>query len=230
MSKDIGNEIKKIRLQKGYTQSELARMLFVSPQALSKWEKNETSPSLEMISNICEILDITPNDLFGYVQETVTGTIPKREIIHSNIKTFLLTITLYVSGVAIIYVGDMYLQVYPYNWILSIALWVFTILRMIFLLLNDIKYMKTNMPTKSEILIIFNNIFFTVLLFPFLIIYLFMDTVQMIGQSVSWSIWYSQHIVTLLILFIAVSIYVVFNITVNKRFKNLQISNKKSRN
>ena len=52
MNNYVGNEIKKYRLLKGYTQSELAKMLYISPQSLSKWEKNETSPNLRIVTNI----------------------------------------------------------------------------------------------------------------------------------------------------------------------------------
>ena len=163
-------------------------------------------------------------------QEEKSEIIQKKDIVNSNIKTFILTITLYIFGVVILYVGDMFInQVHPYNWIISIASWVFVILRMVFLFLDDLREFKKHPATKTEILVIFNNIFFTVLCFPFLIIYLFMDSVQMITQTVSWSIWYSQHIITSIIILFFISIYILFNIIIHKKFQNNKIPNKKSR-
>ena len=43
----IGNNIKKLRMQRGMTQKNLADLLFVSPQAVSRWENNEVEPSLD---------------------------------------------------------------------------------------------------------------------------------------------------------------------------------------
>ena len=44
---NIGNKISELRKKNNYTQEELAEKLNVSRQTISKWELNETSPSLE---------------------------------------------------------------------------------------------------------------------------------------------------------------------------------------
>ena len=51
MAKTIGNNIKLFRKNKGFTQEELADLLNVTPQAVSKWESENSSP----IPNRCFI-------------------------------------------------------------------------------------------------------------------------------------------------------------------------------
>lgn len=44
-------------------QYELAAQIGVTRQALGQWMKGESSPSLETLAKMCEILDCTPNDI-----------------------------------------------------------------------------------------------------------------------------------------------------------------------
>lgn len=59
----IGELLFKARKQKGMTQEQLASLLNVSRQTISKWENNETKPDIESIYKLCEILDITIEEL-----------------------------------------------------------------------------------------------------------------------------------------------------------------------
>ena len=52
----FGANLKKYRLQKGYSQSELADNLYVTRQCVSKWEKGITQPDLDTLSRISELL------------------------------------------------------------------------------------------------------------------------------------------------------------------------------
>ena len=57
--------IKIHRLKKGYTQSELAEVLGVSPAAISRWECGSRLPSLYYYFWICFYLDIPNFNLFA---------------------------------------------------------------------------------------------------------------------------------------------------------------------
>lgn len=59
----FGNNLKKYRQEKGYSQSELARKLYVTRQCISKWEKGVTQPDLEMLMRISELLDVSVDAL-----------------------------------------------------------------------------------------------------------------------------------------------------------------------
>lgn len=61
----IGNFISSKRKEKNITQSDLAEKLNVSDRAVSKWENGICLPDASNMSVLCEILDITINDLFS---------------------------------------------------------------------------------------------------------------------------------------------------------------------
>ena len=52
-----------LRKQKGVTQAELAEKLNYSDKAISRWEKGDTLPDLNVLYEICEFYGITMNDL-----------------------------------------------------------------------------------------------------------------------------------------------------------------------
>ena len=66
INKKIGNNIKKIRLEKKYEISDLAMMTNLDIKYLEKIEENGVSNNitLEILSNICSSLDINILDLF----------------------------------------------------------------------------------------------------------------------------------------------------------------------
>ena len=55
--------------EKNLSQEELAQKLYVTRQAISRWENNSTQPSLEMLSVICRELEKTPNYFIDTPQE-----------------------------------------------------------------------------------------------------------------------------------------------------------------
>lgn len=61
----IGSRIKKYRQKKGLSQVELAEKLGVSNSCVSNWEQGINRPDADMISVICDHLDISPSELFG---------------------------------------------------------------------------------------------------------------------------------------------------------------------
>lgn len=65
ISKDVGNNIKWARKSKGLTQKQVADMLFMTQQQYSRFENGVFQLSYELIIKLCEIYDITPNDIFN---------------------------------------------------------------------------------------------------------------------------------------------------------------------
>lgn len=60
----IGKQIKHYRLKKGYTQEALGKMIGVTTQAVSKWERG-SSPDAELLPQIADALDVNIDALFG---------------------------------------------------------------------------------------------------------------------------------------------------------------------
>ncbi len=65
MTKSISEKLYTLRKAKGLTQEKFGEMLGVSSQAVSKWEKADSLPDIMLISQICEILGITSDELLG---------------------------------------------------------------------------------------------------------------------------------------------------------------------
>lgn len=55
---------KAIKEEKKLSQVELANRMQVAPASINKWMSGG-SPSIDKLPQLCEILDITPNELFG---------------------------------------------------------------------------------------------------------------------------------------------------------------------
>ena len=62
----IGQTIKLYRKEKDLTQSELAELIGVSTQAISKWETGSGMPDISQIVPLARVLEITTDKLLGH--------------------------------------------------------------------------------------------------------------------------------------------------------------------
>ena len=58
-----GKFIAECRKEKGLTQSRLAEMLLISDKTVSKWECGKGLPEVSLMLPLCEILEISVNEL-----------------------------------------------------------------------------------------------------------------------------------------------------------------------
>lgn len=65
----IGQTIKLYRKEKKLTQSELAELIGVSAQAISKWETDTGMPDISQIVPLARVLEISTDKLLGYNDE-----------------------------------------------------------------------------------------------------------------------------------------------------------------
>ncbi len=56
-------KLQKLRKEKGYSQEQLADLLDVSRQSVSKWESGTTYPEMDKLLSLCKIFDVTLDDL-----------------------------------------------------------------------------------------------------------------------------------------------------------------------
>ncbi|MDF2541422.1 MAG: orotate phosphoribosyltransferase [Herbinix sp.] len=68
----IGDKIKYLRKHKNITQEELADLLHISFQAVSKWENGVAQPDISMIPVIANYFGVTIDELFGYKLNAMT--------------------------------------------------------------------------------------------------------------------------------------------------------------
>lgn len=83
----IGNNIKRLRTEKGMTQKQLAEKLFVSAQAISRWENNEVEPSLGTITELSKIFEVSADEILGLGKAEVAPepqTIIEKEYIYKE--------------------------------------------------------------------------------------------------------------------------------------------------
>lgn len=61
----IGNKIYEMRIAKKLSQSDLADLLDVSRQSVSKWETDAAVPDLDKLVKLCDVFEITVDELIG---------------------------------------------------------------------------------------------------------------------------------------------------------------------
>lgn len=61
----------KLRTDKGLSQDELAEKIFVTRQAVSRWENGETVPNTETLKLLSRVFDVSINTLLGSPRQLV---------------------------------------------------------------------------------------------------------------------------------------------------------------
>ena len=67
-TKDI---LLKLRTQKGLSQEEVAERVFVTRQAVSRWETGETTPNTETLKLLSQLFDVSINTLLGTPRQLI---------------------------------------------------------------------------------------------------------------------------------------------------------------
>lgn len=75
--KTFGAFIKSRRIEKNYSQKELAELLFVTEGAISKWERGASYPDITMISDICRVLEISEHEFLTASTDTAARKVQK---------------------------------------------------------------------------------------------------------------------------------------------------------
>lgn len=70
----IGDRIVQLRKNKGWSQTELAKNISASREAIGKYERNEALPSVETAKKIADAFEVTLDSL---VDDTATATFDK---------------------------------------------------------------------------------------------------------------------------------------------------------
>lgn len=65
MKETFGQRLQRLRKEKGMTQDELAKEIGISPQAVSKWENDISTPDIFILSQLADILCVSVDELLG---------------------------------------------------------------------------------------------------------------------------------------------------------------------
>lgn len=64
MKNTFGENLKRLRIEKNYTQEQAAQLLNISPKSLSRWECGSTMPDVMMLPEIARLYCVTVDDLY----------------------------------------------------------------------------------------------------------------------------------------------------------------------
>lgn len=75
------NRIKDLRIKSGYSQKQIAEMLFVNQTAVSQWERGVTTPTKDTLLKLADIFNVSIDYLLGRSSNT---TEPDIVAFHKN--------------------------------------------------------------------------------------------------------------------------------------------------
>lgn len=102
--KNIGEQIRALRKARSMTQEQLAALLGLAPQSVSKWENQLTAPDISLLPALAGVFGVSIDELFGYNQRETeqavmaiceeswkyreTNRLKSREILNEGLKRF----------------------------------------------------------------------------------------------------------------------------------------------
>jgi transcriptional regulator with XRE-family HTH domain len=82
MLKQFGENLKRLRTERGISQEEMAKKIKVHANHLSRYERGLSAPSIEVVEKMAKLLDVSIDELvFGSVSERMEKNIADRELL-----------------------------------------------------------------------------------------------------------------------------------------------------
>lgn len=98
----LSERIKKYRLDNNMTQQELADKLYVSKQAVSKWENERSLPDVSLYPVIAEMLNISVDELMGTNVTKKRKVNIKKLIIISSMSLFIILLLIIINPIKLV--------------------------------------------------------------------------------------------------------------------------------
>ena len=117
----IGERLLKLRKERNLSQEELANILDVSRQTISKWETDQTTPDFDKIVPLCEFFGITSDELLTGKKDIVEYKNEDRKKIFA--RNISISVGLYILALVLVIIGEEALN----NEVLGISLFFITI-------------------------------------------------------------------------------------------------------
>jgi len=79
---DFGDNLKEARTKKGVSQSQLAELMGIHPTHISRYERNQTVPSIDVVKKFADLLEVTTDMLvYGGENEKAKSKITDNELL-----------------------------------------------------------------------------------------------------------------------------------------------------
>ena len=95
----IGNYIKKIRLKNNLSQSDLAKKLSVTNQAISKWENGRGIPDVEMLKQLSVIFNVNVDDILNGEEQLPKKNTKKQVLLVLGIIIFIIIFIVLIAHI-----------------------------------------------------------------------------------------------------------------------------------
>lgn len=98
----VGEKLLELRKKKGLSQEEVANILNVSRQTISKWETDSSTPDFDKIVPICELYKISANELLNLNPNEDNKTINnvlKKDTKNNSARNISISVALYIISV-----------------------------------------------------------------------------------------------------------------------------------
>ena len=158
--KRIGAFIARCRKEKNLTQMQLAELLEITNQAVSKWETGRGMPDVSLLQPLCDVLGISLNELFsgehisaeeykGKAEENISKLFKEKQIAHLKPVKYLFSIcanaTLLVAVIelAVGLVGNLFNSTILKPMLINVSVWLILFLASMSKLVYDRKKLKS---------------------------------------------------------------------------------------
>ena len=127
----LGERLKESRINKGFSQGEVAEYLQISRQSISKWENGQVIPEVEKIVELSKVFDVTVDyllkpseidelsvktEILEQQQKQMLVREQKRTQISKNI---MYSIGIYLIFFAVYFIGHFYFEIWNASVILA---------------------------------------------------------------------------------------------------------------
>lgn len=100
----LGEKLKVAREKKNLSQNDVASVLNISRQSISKWENNRNTPDIDNLIRLCNLYDVTLDELISGYDESKNNNVPSEYLNQKttieNLEWLLLIILCIVSTFA----------------------------------------------------------------------------------------------------------------------------------
>ena len=81
---DIAERLQKLRKKAGYSQEQVAEMLGLSRQAVSKWESGQGKPEIDNVVKLTEIYGVSADYILLGIENRAATSVPEKKKINKE--------------------------------------------------------------------------------------------------------------------------------------------------